>query len=370
MLLSMSAQAEALWKGGDSWSVELPRRGVVLEYQFSTATTTISEKDYNLLFRKKTERDCGSELIYNDTIGYFRSEAEDSLIYAIPFGNSDSKEYLLFDLKNNIEYKNSDFWATDSIGIFGHIFTEVPQETPIVEEPEPQQPERTLPLWTNGTSWVVEYDENLTLEYYLTKLHGDQCLLIRNHISNIYNVVVHQDTLAFIRTECNDSLIYATRSNVPNAKEQLLYDFRKKYEYGDSIFYGVDSIGIIADYITPQSPDLTYYHDVIEPGDTLPAWKGLVYMVGHIRGPLALFGEDDLFLNGSSLADKEINRLTFSAPGNVKGEISTTKVEILRIDDSKKDSQTYNLNGSSGINLNGCTIFIHEGRKYMMLQRR
>lgn len=373
---TMVIHAEMLWKNGETWSVNTAQKEIVLKYQFSDTTTTLSGKDYSLLSRKIVLKEAETEEeFYNDTLGFFRSDVKDSLVYAIRHDSDDEKEYLLFDLKNKIEYKNPDFWKWDTIGIVGHIFTEILDETPTLAEPTKSS------IWTEGSFWRVEYEGKYTIEYSISDnsipiLEKKYNLLIRRYLSHDdISVSFKEDTIALIRSEHEDSLIYAIWVDSYNQEEYLLYDFRKKFEYGDSIFYGVESVGIVSDYITPGSPELKYYYDVIEQGDTLPAWKGLVYQIGHIRGPVALFVDEELDFTHFPDYDKStpkptnISHTLFGSKGKPKGEI-TTFIEIICLNDSAINSEIYNLNGSSGINLNGCTIFIHEGRKYMMLQRR
>lgn len=157
-------------------------------------------------------------------------------------------------------------------------------------------PSSLLPLhaqqvWTVGSCWEVEYTAQSgqgTVVYTLedaVDLEG----IAYFPLTESSPASEKKETLAFIRAERGDTLVfvrYSIGSSI--GKEQLLYDFSKSFEYGDVITYGTMD-GPRQMLVDPDLGTLDYYYDVLEEGDCLPAWGSLIYKLGCIDGPLALY---------------------------------------------------------------------------------
>ena len=98
--------------------------------------------------------------------------------------------------------------------------------------------------------------------------------------------------MGFIRSERGDTLVYCRVYDIDEPyylfNDFLLYDFSKSFEYGDTIRFG--HVGFIKEeLIDEEDGTLDYYYNVLEDGDTLPSWNGLVYKLGYLEGPFGLF---------------------------------------------------------------------------------
>lgn len=143
-------------------------------------------------------------------------------------------------------------------------------------------------IWTEGTTWDIEYTQDSGLPHTLFTLMEAIDIEGIAYYPLAASTAEGCDTIAYIRSECGDSLVYArVILNGALLQESLLYDFTKSFEYGDIVRYGTIE-GTVAEYISTESP-ITYLPDVIEEGDCLPIWNGIIYKIGHIGGPLGLF---------------------------------------------------------------------------------
>lgn len=143
-------------------------------------------------------------------------------------------------------------------------------------------------IWTEGTTWDVEYTQDSGLPHTLFTLIEAMDIEGVSYYPLTASTAEGCDTIAYIRSERADSLVYArVIFNGVLLQESLLYDFTKSFEYGDIVRYGTLE-GIFTDYISNESP-ITYLCDVIEEGDCLPMWNGIIYKIGHVEGPLGLF---------------------------------------------------------------------------------
>lgn len=171
-------------------------------------------------------------------------------------------------------------------------------------------PSSLLPLhaqqvWTAGTVWEVNREEPYT------SASGEINTTLRTIVYTLEEAVdiegtpyfpltecdkalnaIH--TIAYIRSERGDTLVYVRQALDNSATafevgdEMLLYDFTKRFEYGDVITYGTE-FGPQTTKVDRQHGTLDYYYDVIEEGDCLPAWGSLIYKIGALDGPLGLF---------------------------------------------------------------------------------
>lgn len=146
-------------------------------------------------------------------------------------------------------------------------------------------------VWTAGSCWEVEHTAESgkgTVVYTLedaVDLEG----IAYFPLTKISPTSDTKETIAFVRAERGDSLVFVRYFNEGCiAEEQLLYDFSKSFDYGDVITYGTMD-GPQQMLVDPALGTLDYYYDVLEEGDCLPAWGSLVYKLGCIDGPLALY---------------------------------------------------------------------------------
>lgn len=239
-------------------------------------------------------------------------------------------------------------------------------------------------VWTEGTSWEVEYRSS-----------GDTRIFFLDEATMIEDVVYYPlleerqskvDTLAFVRSEHGDSLVYARRERA--SLEHLVYDFSKPFAYGDTIIYGDEFGEIFKEYVEPESPELVYYHDILEEGDSLPAWRGIIYLIGYIEGPLELFieyaygpvnpddpdelgGTDSPTGEGDSGGNKpkttNVSHVLFKTKGRPQSSITTVELEIICLDDDPLHG--YTLEGIQAMQLGKGRLFIYRGRKYLLLDR-
>lgn len=143
-------------------------------------------------------------------------------------------------------------------------------------------------VWTEGTTWDVEYTQESDIPHTLFTLNEVMDIEGVSYFPLTANTTESCDTVAYIRSEHGDSLVYArVIFNGVLLQESLLYDFTKSFEYGDIIRYSTLE-GTFMERISNESP-ITYLCDVIEEGDCLPMWNGIIYKIGHVEGPLGLF---------------------------------------------------------------------------------
>lgn len=228
-------------------------------------------------------------------------------------------------------------------------------------------------VWTEGTSWEVEYRSS-----------GDTRIFFLDEATMIEDVVYYPlleerqskvDTLAFVRSEHGDSLVYARRERA--SLEHLVYDFSKPFAYGDTIIYGNENGAIFKEYVEPESPELVYYHDILEEGDSLPSWRGIIYLIGYIEGPLELFidstdgigstEEPTGGTGGNKPKTTNVSHVLFKTKGRPQSSITTVELEIICLDDDPLHG--YTLEGIQAMQLGKGRLFIYRGRKYLLLDR-
>ena len=159
-------------------------------------------------------------------------------------------------------------------------------------------------VWTAGTVWEVNSEERYTHNGQINTITHTIVYTLEDAVDiegvlyfpltkadDFYHTT---DIIAYIRSEHGDSLVYVRPAfgypPEPNdaGEEMLLYDFTKRFEYGDVITYGTED-GPKTTKVDRQYGTLDYYYDVIEEGDCLPAWGSLIYKIGALNGPLGLF---------------------------------------------------------------------------------
>ena len=159
-------------------------------------------------------------------------------------------------------------------------------------------------VWTAGTVWEVNSEERYTHNGQINTITHTIVYTLEDAVDiegvlyfpltkadDFYHTT---DIIAYIRSEHGDSLVYVRPAfgypPEPNdaGEEMLLYDFTKRFEYGDVITYGTED-GPETTKVDRQYGTLDYYYDVIEEGDCLPAWGSLIYKIGALDGPMGLF---------------------------------------------------------------------------------
>lgn len=177
-------------------------------------------------------------------------------------------------------------------------------------------------VWTEGTTWEVEYiaeanQPNVTYALVSsTELDGVSYFPLTETIAE------ECDTIAYIRSERGDSLVYArVLYDGEWLPETLLYEFTKSYEYGDYIRYGT-LYGMLQSFIFQEDGTLQYLYDILEEGDCLPVWDGIIYKLGHVEGPLYLFFHPEDILEGSTPKPTNVSHILFRTKGGVRKMIS------------------------------------------------
>ena len=244
-------------------------------------------------------------------------------------------------------------------------------------------------VWTEGTQWEVEYNDGTPRTVFE--------LISPVEIGGIsyFPLIAKQseqcDTLGFIRSERGDTLVYCRVYDIDDPyylfDDFLLYDFSKSFEYGDTIRFG--HVGFIKEeLIDEEDGTLDYYYNVLEDGDILPSWNGLVYKLGYLEGPFGLF-----FSNLSSKYPPDPDSETglkglvlHPKPKNVSHTLFSTKKkrqstfdlsnDIQRIEVRNGSKTFYTLEGISSpflpttIQRGKYMHYIFNGKKYMVLQNQ
>ena len=234
-------------------------------------------------------------------------------------------------------------------------------------------------VWTEGTQWEVEYNDGTprTVFELISPVEIDGI----SYFPLIAKQSEQCDTLSYIRSEREDTLVYCKvfypgRQSL--SEVLLLYDFSKSFEYGDTIRYGTLGGVTILEVIDEEEDSLDYYYNVLEEGDCLPSWKGLVYKIGYLEGPMVLF------YKGIEMTGADSNKKR-PKPTNVSHTLFSTKKkrqstfdlsnDIQRIEVRNGSKTFYTLEGTSSpflpttIQRGKYMLYIYNGKKYMVLQK-
>lgn len=168
-------------------------------------------------------------------------------------------------------------------------------------------------VWTPGTTWDVEYNTTYR-PHTLYRLEEAINLDGIDYMPLTATTEYKADTIAYIRSEYGDEMVYARIKYMDELlPECLLYDFRKPYEYGDWIRYGTE-FGTMNALISESSAmRMEYVDNVLQPGDHLPMWNGIIYKLGDIEGPI---GKYFLII---------VNELTYESGPGGSGSSGTSK---------------------------------------------
>lgn len=239
-------------------------------------------------------------------------------------------------------------------------------------------------VWTEGTYWEIEYyvepkpdepEQSAEPVLHKERYQLEPAIVINN--TNYFPLTRTKNgetqTLAYIRSERGDTLVYVlTEASHP---ERLLYDFSKSFEPGDCIYLSDE---LDASYSEPiLAEEISYYYNVLEPGDCLPCWRTLIYKLGYIEGPLSHYlllesssndGEPDA-TEGDDDHPKPTNvsHLLFGTKSGSQSSLTPSGIiEIFAIDPNSETS--LQLDGTRYDGRQN-SIFIHRGRKYILLRR-
>lgn len=184
-----------------------------------------------------------------------------------------------------------------------------------------QNPIENNSIWTEGSEWDIyytmepDYPDLETIEvrvtYSLRPAEGGYMALVKMTFIEGSDTVVQ----GYIRND-HDSLIYVrpVMEDGSIGNECLLYDFRKPYEYGRTVRYGIMGGEVREEYIDWKGDFLEYYMQNNGDGRYLPEWKGIIYGYGFIEGPMELF-----------LMQASPGRRKRPKPSNISHVIFTTK---------------------------------------------
>lgn len=140
-------------------------------------------------------------------------------------------------------------------------------------------------IWTEGTTWEVS-EQGSVIRYELMAPMDVEGV---SYMPLLSRTKMGCDTLAYIRSERGDTLVYARVFDGGLLQpECLLYDFSKSFCPGDVIRYGT-CVAVQTMTIDTSIWPLEYVHDVLESGDKLPMWGGVIYKLGSVDGPLGLY---------------------------------------------------------------------------------
>ena len=189
-------------------------------------------------------------------------------------------------------------------------------------------------IWVDGSQWDVIYYEDAdgqgTRKEYervtyslwgfdasFSDLHDSYLALHKTTRRD--GQTVSDELQGYIRSE-GDTLIYV-RPILPDGSigsEELLYDFRKPFEYGGILRYGTLGGEVQEEVIDWKRGLLDYY--VIAGGDgrCLPAWNGLVYGYGFLDGPMEMYLSRQSHSTKSEPKPTNISHVIFTTKGGHK----------------------------------------------------
>ena len=179
-------------------------------------------------------------------------------------------------------------------------------------------------VWTEGTTWDVEYSGGTNLPHTLFTLSAAVEVEGTMYYPLTATTATESKIVAYIRSERGDTLVFArVIKEGALLPETLLYDFSKSFEYGDEIRYGTMD-GVITRTINVSDGQLEYLNDVFESGDQLPVWDNLIYKLGHIEGPLGfIFSIPDIDASSSVKPKvKNVSHILFGTKKGVRRAIS------------------------------------------------
>ena len=224
-------------------------------------------------------------------------------------------------------------------------------------------------VWKEGTQWIVIHD-SINMSTY--ELSGHTIIDGVDYLNLIFDNYENAP-LAHIRTERGDTVVYIRfHLDEEVSDEFVLYDFGT-FESGTPITYLVDkgdyeNVVECTELINGDS--ICYFYDVIEDGDILPCYKGIIFKVGHIGGPVALIMD---YINSYQDGDNPGPPKPKPKPKNISHlvlKLNGRNVEISNflsavIQPKLPCNSWYNLNGIQISSMNK-GIVISGGNKYII----
>lgn len=221
-------------------------------------------------------------------------------------------------------------------------------------------------VWTEGTTWEISYTEEDRLvltTYELTssvEVEGTFYYPLTATTDDVCN------TIAYIRSERGDSLVYARVYDEGKLlSDRLLYDFTKSFEYGDAVRYGT-KYGVIDDYVMEGIDTLYYLYNILDEGDCLPVWNHLIYKLGYVKGPLALYFLDiDISGNDPKPKTTNVSHILFGTRKGAHAEIDFDPATgiVRRFTFIDEDNLIYDLQGRRLYSIPEEGIYIKNGKK-------
>lgn len=224
-------------------------------------------------------------------------------------------------------------------------------------------------VWTEGTIWKICYNK----EGGSTQTTFELTSSVEVEGTAYYPLTETTDggcrTVAYIRSERGDSLVYARVYDEGKLQPDiLLYDFTKSFEYGDAVRYGT-KFGVIDDYIMEGIDTIFYLHDIIEKGDCIPVWNNLIYKLGSVKGPLAIYFLDIEIGDSNNPNPKTTNvsHILFGTRKGAHAEIDFDPATgiVRRITLIDKDNHIYDLQGRRLYSIPEKGIYIRNGKRYI-----
>ncbi|MCR5434172.1 MAG: serpin family protein, partial [Bacteroidaceae bacterium] len=141
-----------------------------------------------------------------------------------------------------------------------------------------------------------------------------------------------------------DSLVYARGLDGSKVMDEaLLYDFRKSFEYGDEFHYASSSQAASVT-LSRQTARIVYYRDILNEGEELPAWDNVVYKVGFLGNPMALYYQlGSKFFPGINYAPRvkpsntNVSHIVFRPGGGRAKVLYSMRYEQITLDDQMND---------------------------------
>lgn len=203
-----------------------------------------------------------------------------------------------------------------------------------------RQPDSSI--WVDGSQWDVVYydsesdngsDVEVERVTYSLRQAEDGCLALAKTVS-VDGVTSDAEVQGYIRND-HDTLIYVrpVLADGTIGEECLLYDFRKPFEYGGTVRYGVLGGEVVEERIDWNAGTLDYF--MLKGGDKhcLPAWKDIIYGYGCLGGPMELFMQSAAPQKKGQPKPTNISHVIFTTKGgqktiHMRGEEDEQEIEI------------------------------------------
>lgn len=139
-------------------------------------------------------------------------------------------------------------------------------------------------VWREGTEWIICYEDGSMATY---KLNGKATIEGTEYLKLFVEEESNNILLAYVRSERGDTVVHIRAIFDDKVfEDELLYDFGT-FEPGTTIRYGTMGRPVKELMITEET--LIYYHDVIEAGDIVPCFRGILFKVGYFGNPIHLY---------------------------------------------------------------------------------